>query len=467
MPKKERPAPLPDAIFRAKLEQHAPADNEAPCIPEEIPVHNTFIQFGSPEEAEPGKQHLSTAPAWIGPSFQSMIQSVVQPPEYPTQEWSSLSAPKKLPSPKKVPVMRYSLSASSARAAGVATTAVVASYDPYGSWPDESTTAAASAVAKTADDASDSEDAEANSTKDTPISAAACAVPDDLPSAGSAQHHEGLCKRCCFFPKGRCLNGKDCEFCHFDHEKRKRKKKKKKGAKKDKEDSDSDGDAESVASNGAEGATGLNAEGSAVGSISMPATASSEAPFYVPELAPPQRRTSSRDFGMDAEVDALPSGSADMLPMDLNLHSLAHLPCQPGMPPTAPPPLPPQSLLVPVDQPQGQMLQSQMEVQASWARNPWDGGHSPIGYGGHPQLPPHSSPTSPTEAYNMFPNPYVLNGGGPAVGAVGGGIPGLSEHPWAVGQAVSPTNMQHQQAHPICNPGAAALDAGGYRPPPR
>jgi len=46
------------------------------------------------------------------------------------------------------------------------------------------------------------------------------------PSIGSAGHGGGTCKRCCFFPKGRCNNGYDCPFCHFAHEKRKTKKKK-------------------------------------------------------------------------------------------------------------------------------------------------------------------------------------------------------------------------------------------------
>jgi len=45
-----------------------------------------------------------------------------------------------------------------------------------------------------------------------------------FPSLGSAGHFEGTCSRCCFFPKGRCLNGAACNFCHFDHEKRPRKK---------------------------------------------------------------------------------------------------------------------------------------------------------------------------------------------------------------------------------------------------
>jgi hypothetical protein len=38
-----------------------------------------------------------------------------------------------------------------------------------------------------------------------------------LPSIGSAGHHDGTCKRCAFFSKGRCLNGADCTHCHYDH----------------------------------------------------------------------------------------------------------------------------------------------------------------------------------------------------------------------------------------------------------
>jgi len=50
----------------------------------------------------------------------------------------------------------------------------------------------------------------------------------ELPSIGSKDHILGTCKRCCFFPKARCTNGFDCQFCHYDHDKRKRKNKKKK-----------------------------------------------------------------------------------------------------------------------------------------------------------------------------------------------------------------------------------------------
>eukprot|EP00929_Paragymnodinium_shiwhaense_P086599 TRINITY_DN470_c0_g1_i1.p1 TRINITY_DN470_c0_g1~~TRINITY_DN470_c0_g1_i1.p1 ORF type:complete len:679 (-),score=192.21 TRINITY_DN470_c0_g1_i1:193-2229(-) len=43
----------------------------------------------------------------------------------------------------------------------------------------------------------------------------------NLPSLGSAFHGSGKCKRCNFFAKGRCENGKACEFCHLPHDKRK------------------------------------------------------------------------------------------------------------------------------------------------------------------------------------------------------------------------------------------------------
>lgn len=46
-----------------------------------------------------------------------------------------------------------------------------------------------------------------------------------LPSLGSAGHFTAECQPCCFFPKGRCSNGQDCNFCHFDHEARPRRSK--------------------------------------------------------------------------------------------------------------------------------------------------------------------------------------------------------------------------------------------------
>jgi len=48
------------------------------------------------------------------------------------------------------------------------------------------------------------------------------------PSLGSAGHSTGTCRRCCFFPRGRCANGYSCEFCHYEHDRRKRKNRSKK-----------------------------------------------------------------------------------------------------------------------------------------------------------------------------------------------------------------------------------------------
>mmetsp|Transcript_15062 Transcript_15062/g.33154 ORF Transcript_15062/g.33154 Transcript_15062/m.33154 type:complete len:378 (-) Transcript_15062:147-1280(-) len=232
MPRKERPAPLADTFFR-KLRGN---DGDIDC-PEAIPVHNTFIQFGAPEGPASGEVRLSTAPAWIGPSLQSAVraagQSTVQvplqnqptpttpPSEEHVEEESKNDAGKDSTSntlihsasPKKVPapMTRYSLSASSARAAGLPTGGsrdVVASY----------ATIMSPQNCEQGEDDSDSGDDD---------DATPSAAPGELPSLGSAKHAEGLCKRCCFFPKGRCQNGHGCEFCHLDHEKRKRKKKKK------------------------------------------------------------------------------------------------------------------------------------------------------------------------------------------------------------------------------------------------
>jgi hypothetical protein len=47
----------------------------------------------------------------------------------------------------------------------------------------------------------------------------------ELPSIGSEGHFDGSCKRCAFFSKGRCKNGKDCTHCHFAHEPRSRQRK--------------------------------------------------------------------------------------------------------------------------------------------------------------------------------------------------------------------------------------------------
>jgi hypothetical protein len=48
----------------------------------------------------------------------------------------------------------------------------------------------------------------------------------ELPSIGSKDHALGECKRCAFFSKGRCKNGKECSHCHFPHDERRRRNRK-------------------------------------------------------------------------------------------------------------------------------------------------------------------------------------------------------------------------------------------------
>jgi len=257
-PKKERPSALgcissADSIFQARLKQ-------APDGPEEIPVHNTFIQFAMPPstaEAGDAKKPLCTAPAWLGPSFQSILhEASIEPqsqqadvfaplegqdgkaePFFKAEEEETPQDIDGLGSPQKLPMMRYALSSSSARAAGhpewsPSAVADVGTPAPMLDTAQDENAASAAVGSR----------AGALGAVGSPVAAAA--VPTGaMPSQGSSQHFEGACKRCCFFPKGRCQNGFNCEFCHFDHEKRKRKKKKKgAGARKDAAGSESESD---------------------------------------------------------------------------------------------------------------------------------------------------------------------------------------------------------------------------------
>mmetsp|Transcript_19635 Transcript_19635/g.45726 ORF Transcript_19635/g.45726 Transcript_19635/m.45726 type:complete len:424 (+) Transcript_19635:160-1431(+) len=255
MPRKERPGALPESIFQGKVTQGAEVwdalNDDAP----EIPVHNTFIQFGTSEEEVSKK--LVTAPAWMGPSLQSIVAAAAAIPP-PDEDETHTPHPERegrpeLASPKKIPVMRYAMSASSARAAGYECThpgevdhvsTVVASYEGVPGLPQEavgsgsggvSTTAADDQASKAGQEAAadkdkdDDDEEESDGDVDSDLERIRELVEKgELPSLGSKRHLEGQCKRCCFFPKGRCQNGYDCEFCHFEHEKRRRKKKKKK-----------------------------------------------------------------------------------------------------------------------------------------------------------------------------------------------------------------------------------------------
>lgn len=81
-------------------------------------------------------------------------------------------------------------------------------------------------------DVNEAESSDGDDSSDEDLGLCPTYAPDvPIPSIGSTLHSEASCKRCCFFPKGRCNNGYDCEFCHFAHEKRKPKNKKKKKSK--------------------------------------------------------------------------------------------------------------------------------------------------------------------------------------------------------------------------------------------
>jgi len=86
--------------------------------------------------------------------------------------------------------------------------------------------AAASPAKATVADVDDDDDGDHStdgSDASSPLLAAPQAGPSGHPSVGSADHAAGTCRRCCFFPRGRCMNGYDCQFCHYEHEKPKRK----------------------------------------------------------------------------------------------------------------------------------------------------------------------------------------------------------------------------------------------------
>lgn len=230
MPRKARPSPLAESIFREKLAE-LQSSNEATDV-SALPVHNTFIQFGAPAATEGARQRLSTAPAWIGTtSFQSTVNKLMQeaatqsPPtsEAPAQpslpgtadSEESLGSALWLGFPKKVPVPLRSENG-----------ALGGDAPSKGAWKPEEA------------DCKDAVGKEPPVVRQRPRGP--LAAPGDMPSRGSAGHNDGLCKRCCFFPKGRCTNGFDCEFCHLEHDKRKRKKKKKSKSKAQDSDDDSD-----------------------------------------------------------------------------------------------------------------------------------------------------------------------------------------------------------------------------------
>lgn len=75
----------------------------------------------------------------------------------------------------------------------------------------------------------DDEEADSDEDKDELGQAAFSEVVGlELPSIGSKDHAIGECKRCAFYFKGRCRNGKDCSHCHLPHDETRRRRNRKK-----------------------------------------------------------------------------------------------------------------------------------------------------------------------------------------------------------------------------------------------
>lgn len=268
-PKKGRPNPLSDAIFR----QRPPLTGAPPGSggrlssgsgsgrgvvingkPEDIPVRNTFVDFAPAPGSAQQKSGLVTAPATVvGHSIKDAISAAamqrspppssngligtpmsgygvtttnytpLQTPQSPGWQIGELPAylrtyiPAQAAPPPAPQVAPQQLPAGVTGATQVTT--VKYAYSPTGQRPAGSMIPLSTmSEGQDKDDEGSSDESEIDT--NLPL--------DQLPSLGSASHHLGTCKRCCFFPKGRCTNGYQCDFCHFDHEKRKRKNKKKK-----------------------------------------------------------------------------------------------------------------------------------------------------------------------------------------------------------------------------------------------
>lgn len=218
----------------------------------EVPVHRTFIEFGCPRRALTRRRSLGsrTTPASMASSIRVTLGLDVEeeghhtPSTPPPRRPEPLSGDEAAAPAGSLPAVCYRFSPTSAKAAGYRAGRHLAA-PPRLSSRSESLileeeqklglrlqpmvrAEEATALAVDAEFASSrSTDAGDSSEEEDEGLCPAYSANAELPSVGSAAHSEGTCKRCCFFPKGRCNNGFGCPFCHFAHEKRKPKNKKK------------------------------------------------------------------------------------------------------------------------------------------------------------------------------------------------------------------------------------------------
>jgi hypothetical protein len=181
----------------------------------EIPEHRTFVEFG-PDVQMDHPSGASTAPAAMANCIRDSLDAgqvfVVTP--------SSAGLPAES-SPSVMPGIAYFMSPRSAMAWGRVLVFPQCVQAGYGGGHCVEACAADEGAASTSlgqqeEDGDASDDEEEDSIM-CPVYSESAA----LPSAGSAGHGAATCRRCCFFPKGRCSNGAECGFCHFAHEKRK------------------------------------------------------------------------------------------------------------------------------------------------------------------------------------------------------------------------------------------------------
>mmetsp|Transcript_54307 Transcript_54307/g.126446 ORF Transcript_54307/g.126446 Transcript_54307/m.126446 type:complete len:480 (-) Transcript_54307:183-1622(-) len=284
-----RPSPLSDEVFMSGpppvllgAEKNLGATNNG--VP--LPVKNTFVDMPSgntPASTKGWRESMMTAPAILKKQMGFTLQTATPLPETaPSPAWppSIGETPPATPgsangfhyavtTPTSTPLRVHSYLPHAAGLTGPGSTAYPTPYAqtppaPPGNlqdcqtlwqqnnalpaqfaWPEQTSVGA---VAKAwadqpshgnsgAVEAQNEEDSDDES-DDAPEQPASSQLrsPEDAPkpppgaqhpSVGSAGHSTGCCKRCCFFPRGRCANGYECEFCHYEHDKRKRKNKKK------------------------------------------------------------------------------------------------------------------------------------------------------------------------------------------------------------------------------------------------
>mmetsp|Transcript_110893 Transcript_110893/g.353549 ORF Transcript_110893/g.353549 Transcript_110893/m.353549 type:complete len:575 (-) Transcript_110893:51-1775(-) len=156
-----------------------------------------------------------------------------------------------------------------------------------------------------------------------------------LPTVGSAKHASGECRRCNFFAKGRCRNGRECSFCHLPHDRRKLSRQEKREARLARLSTQHDSPASEPASEPAPASAWSSPSGSAEdGDLVSPPAASAPSPAlpveepepgFVPP--PPGLALAAKDF---AGV-ALPPGLAPPgLPPPPHLDALPQTPVPAG-----------------------------------------------------------------------------------------------------------------------------------------